>query len=94
MIAFGDRQIVARAKRLLALNDEVWADMAARPLQGPVRLGVPGTGLTGATNAVATPVYATGVGLAMYGSLQGRNGGLAGATRAVARVGGWIRDFF
>ena len=60
----------------------------------PVRLGVPGTGLTGATNAVATPVYATGVGLAMYGSLQGRNGGLAGATRAFARVGGWIRDFF
>jgi len=60
----------------------------------PVRLGVPGSGLSGATNAVATPVYATGVGLAMYGSLQRRSGSLAGATRAIARVGGWIRDFF
>lgn len=60
----------------------------------PVRLGVPGRGLTGATNAVATPVYATGVGLAMYGSLQQKGGGLAGATRAIARVGGWIKDFF
>ncbi|MEE2976066.1 MAG: LysR substrate-binding domain-containing protein [Pseudomonadota bacterium] len=36
----GER-FLGRAKRLLALNDEIWADMAARPLQGPVRLGVP-----------------------------------------------------
>jgi len=60
----------------------------------PVRFGVPGAGLTGATRAVATPVCATGVGLALYGSLQQRNGGFAGATRAFARVGEWLRDFF
>lgn len=60
----------------------------------PVRLGVPGAGLAGATNAVASPVFATGVGLAMYGSMQRSSGGIAGATRAIARVGGWIRDFF
>jgi len=60
----------------------------------PVRLGVPGTGLAGATNAVATPVYATGVGLVMYGSLQRNHTGLSGATRALARMGGWLRDFF
>lgn len=60
----------------------------------PVRLGVPGGGLSGATNAAATPVCATGVGLVLYGSLQRKNGSLAGATRAIARVGGWIRDFF
>ena len=60
----------------------------------PVRLGVPGPGLTGATSAVATPVCSTGVGLVLYGSLQRKNGSLAGATRAIARVGGWIRDFF
>lgn len=60
----------------------------------PVRLGIPGAGLTGATNAVATPVYATGVGLVIYGNLQRKNTGFSGATRALVRVGGWIRDLF
>ncbi len=60
----------------------------------PVRFGVPGAGLAGATRAIATPVCATGVGLALYGSLQQRNGGFAGASRALARVGDWLRDFF
>jgi len=60
----------------------------------PVRLGVPGAGLAGATNAIATPVYATGVGLTLYGSMQQRSGGLASATRAIARVSGWLKEFF
>jgi len=69
-------------------------ELARSVFNMPVRLGVPGVGLAGATNAVATPVYATGVGLVMYGSLQRKNSGFSGATRALARVGGWLRDFF
>ena len=41
LLTHAGERFLSRAKRLLALNDEVWADMAARPLQGPVRLGVP-----------------------------------------------------
>jgi DNA-binding transcriptional LysR family regulator len=37
---FGER-FLARAKRLLGLNDEIWADMTSRPLQGSLRLGIP-----------------------------------------------------
>lgn len=60
----------------------------------PVRLGVPGKGLAGATNAVASPVYATGVGLTLYGGMQQRNGGLATASRAIARVSEWLKELF
>ena len=37
---FGER-FLGKAKRLLGINDEIWADMTTRPLQGPLRLGVP-----------------------------------------------------
>jgi DNA-binding transcriptional LysR family regulator len=37
---FGER-FLGKAKRLLGLNDEIWADMAPRPFQGPLRLGIP-----------------------------------------------------
>jgi DNA-binding transcriptional LysR family regulator len=36
----GER-FLGKAKRLLGVNDEIWADMTTRPLQGPLRLGVP-----------------------------------------------------
>jgi DNA-binding transcriptional LysR family regulator len=32
---------LGKAKRLLGMNDEIWADMSTRPLQGPLRLGIP-----------------------------------------------------
>ncbi|RUX27788.1 LysR family transcriptional regulator [Mesorhizobium sp. M7A.F.Ca.US.011.01.1.1] len=34
-------QLFGRGKRLLALNDEIWAEMAGTPVAGQVRLGVP-----------------------------------------------------
>jgi len=34
-------QLFGKAKRLLALNDEIWAEMAGTPVAGQVRLGVP-----------------------------------------------------
>lgn len=60
----------------------------------PVRIGEPGPEMTGAAHAVSDPGLTTGVGLAMYGSLRRRNAGLAGATRAIVRVGQWLREFF
>jgi DNA-binding transcriptional LysR family regulator len=36
----GER-FLGKAKRLLGMNDEIWADMTRRPLQGPLRIGVP-----------------------------------------------------
>ena len=36
----GER-FLGNAKRLLGMNDEIWAEMATRPLEGPLRLGIP-----------------------------------------------------
>ncbi len=36
----GER-LLRHARRLLSVNDEIWSDMAVRPLQGKVRLGLP-----------------------------------------------------
>jgi DNA-binding transcriptional LysR family regulator len=36
----GER-FLGKAKRLLGMNDEIWADMTTRPLEGPLRLGIP-----------------------------------------------------
>jgi DNA-binding transcriptional LysR family regulator len=34
-------QFLVKARKLLQLNDEIWADMAAQPLRGALRVGVP-----------------------------------------------------
>lgn len=34
-------QFLANARRLLRLNDEIWAEMTAQPLRGALRVGVP-----------------------------------------------------
>src|SRR5687767_14581581 len=34
-------QLLAKARRLLALNDDIWAEMAAGDVRGKVRLGLP-----------------------------------------------------
>ena len=52
----GER-LFGRAKRLLTLNDEIWAEMTTRVVEGRVRLGVPhdllGTRLTSTLKAYA-----------------------------------------
>lgn len=40
LTAAGER-LLGKARRLLVLNEEIWADMTARRIDGPVRLGVP-----------------------------------------------------
>ncbi|TXI84839.1 MULTISPECIES: LysR family transcriptional regulator [unclassified Cupriavidus] len=37
----GGERLLAKARHLLKVNDEIWADMTARPLAGMLRLGVP-----------------------------------------------------
>ena len=69
-------------------------DLARSVFNLPVRIGVPSLGITGMVESVARPSYSTAVGLVLYGASRVPVRGLAGATRAFARVGGWIRGFF
>jgi cell division protein FtsA len=64
----------------------------------PVRLGLP-LDISGLTDLVHNPMYATGVGLALYGrdcllaaeSMQLDQGGFSGAFR---RAAAWFQNFF
>ena len=69
-------------------------DLARSVFRLPVRIGVPSQGITGMADSVARPSYGTAVGLVLYGATRAPARGLAGATRAVARVGGWLRGLF
>lgn len=67
----------------------------------PVRVGVPGEGLTGLVDSVETPRMAVPVGLLLYGAKQvTASGGFAAGRRspAVDKVLGpvkrWLQDFF
>jgi cell division protein FtsA len=68
----------------------------------PVRVSVP-QGITGLTDTLDSPAYATGVGLALWatrhaGAAHPQAHGAAvgqgrGATQVVGRVTGWLREF-
>ena len=60
----------------------------------PVRIGSPSLGLAGMAESVARPSYSTAAGLVLYGASRAPARGLAGATRTIARVGGWLRELF
>jgi len=68
-----------------------------------VRIGVPGTKLSGLSERVADPGFATASGLGLYGAhrvaLSGagvRRAGRAGASvdKLATRVRNWLQDFF
>jgi cell division protein FtsA len=78
------------------------AELAQRVLNMPVRVSVP-QGITGLTDTLDSPAYATSVGLALWAT---RHAGAAhphahgapagqgrGATQVVGRVTGWLREF-
>lgn len=69
-------------------------DLARSVFNLPVRTGIPSLGLTGMADSVARPSYGTAAGLVLYGASRASAGGLVGATRAFARVGGWLRELF
>jgi cell division protein FtsA len=59
----------------------------------PVRIGIPGEGLTGLADSVRRPQFATATGLAIFAASM--NGGTAGGgSDAVGRVLGWLKEFF
>jgi cell division protein FtsA len=76
------------------------AELAQRVLQMPVRVSVP-QGITGLTDTLDSPAYATSVGLALWATRHSGGGphrptapaGPARAGRAVGRLTGWLREF-
>ena len=76
-------------------------ELARQVFALPVRVGVPGEGLTGLVDSVETPRMAVPVGLLLYGAKQvTATGGFAAGRRspAVDKVLGpvkrWLQDFF
>jgi cell division protein FtsA len=69
-------------------------DLAQTVFNLPVRLGEPGADLTGLADAVRRPKFATAVGLALYGKMREGGRGSGVASRTLARVTEWLRDFF
>ena len=65
--------------------------MAEDVLSLPVRIGAP-RGITGLVDIVSNPIYATGVGLLLYGSSRrnGRNGRHGRSRRGAGRLVDWI----
>ncbi|MFQ5593257.1 MAG: cell division protein FtsA [Anaerolineae bacterium] len=74
-------------------------DLARNTLDVPVRIGTP-QGVTGLSDAVDGPAYATGAGLLLWGLRHGedvmihRNGHRPSANNALGRFIGWVRSAF
>jgi cell division protein FtsA len=71
--------------------------LAQQVFAAPVRLGVPGEGLSGLADSVGRPRFATAVGLALYGAERFAETGEGASTFAsgvFSRVGAWLREFF
>jgi cell division protein FtsA len=72
------------------------AELAEEVFGMPVRIGTP-RGVTGLVDAVTQPIYATGVGLVLFGlESESRDGQLVSGTSdsVLGRMKGWVRDFF
>jgi cell division protein FtsA len=72
-------------------------DVAGSIFAMPVRCGMPGDDLAGLADSVRRPKFATAVGLLRFGVGRIREelgNGRGPALRALARIGGWLREFF
>lgn len=72
-------------------------ELAQQVFAAPVRLGVPGEGLSGLADSVGRPRFATAAGLVLYGADRWAETGEGASTLAsgvVSRVGAWLREFF
>lgn len=75
-------------------------DLAEATFTGPVRIGVPGEGLTGLVESVRAPKFATAAGLALYGArratiemTEGQTGSGSPAN-VIKWMRDWLNDFF
>lgn len=72
-------------------------EAAKESLDAPVRIGLPGEGLSGLLDAVSGPGFATAAGLALHGAdyFADTGGGVSTVTSGmVTRVGAWLKEFF
>jgi cell division protein FtsA len=72
-------------------------DLAQRVFAMPVRLGVPGDGLSGLADSVGRPRFATAVGLALHGAERFGETGQGATTLTsgvVSKMGAWLKEFF
>jgi cell division protein FtsA len=73
------------------------AEVAQHAFGMPVRVGIPGAGLTGLIDAVSRPQFATATGLTLLGAERVADSGGFGVSFGdgiVARMTAWIREFF
>lgn len=76
-----------------SLNGTV--DVARHVFSAPVRVGIPGEGLTGLADSVRRPKFATATGLALYGGSRQMTGSTASfGSRAATRLVTWLKEFF
>jgi cell division protein FtsA len=71
--------------------------LAQQVFAAPVRLGVPGEGLSGLADSVGRPRFATAAGLVLYGAERFSETGEGASTLTsgvLTRVGAWLREFF
>lgn len=72
-------------------------ELAQQVFAAPVRLGVPGEGLSGLADKVGRPRFATAAGLALWGTERYAETGEGASTLAsgvLSRVAAWIKEFF
>jgi cell division protein FtsA len=72
-------------------------EMAQQCFAAPVRVGVPGEGLSGLAESVARPRFSTVAGLCLYGADRFHETGEGATTRSsnwLTRAGAWVREFF
>jgi cell division protein FtsA len=72
-------------------------ELAGQVFAAPVRVGVPTEGLTGLSDSVSRPKFATAAGLALYGADRFHETGVGASTlgsSVISRVVAWLKEFF
>ncbi len=72
-------------------------ELAQQSFAAPVRMGVPGEGLTGLADSVGRPKFAAAAGLVLYGGDRFSETGEGASTLAsglVAKATAWLKEFF
>ncbi|MEX2572132.1 MAG: cell division protein FtsA [Gemmatimonadota bacterium] len=75
-------------------------ELAEATFSGPVRIGVPGGGLSGLVESTRAPKFATAAGLALYGArrvsieMARANAGSGSPANVIKWMRDWLNDFF
>ena len=72
-------------------------ELAQQVFAAPVRLGVPGEGLSGLADSVGRPRFATAAGLGLHGAERFAQTGVGASSRTssvVSKMGAWLKEFF